>query len=428
MDVKPGYKLTDLGSFPGDWLETTLGSFAPFVTSGSRGWAEYYAEQGDLFVRITNMTRASIRLDLEDTKFVRLPTTGHEGARTQLQVGDLLVSVTADIGIVSWVDEAIPRPAYINQHIALVRVPSGDVSSRFIAYFLAHSPSQRRFRAITDQGAKAGINLTTVREIPLVIPPTKVEQEAIATALSDADALIDALEQLAAKKRQLKLGAMQELLTGRKRLPGFIGAWVEKRLGDLGKCHRGVSYNPEADLAVHDLPSTVRLLRSNNVQDASIVLAEVQYVDSSRVSRDQRLRTNDILICMANGSRELVGKAGRFRIDDGYSYTFGAFMAAFRPAEQVTDTAFAFYLFHTEAYRRHISILLAGSSINNLTPTNVEAADVHVPGEKAEQAAIAAILSDMDAEIAALEARIAKAHLVKQGMMQELLTGRKRLV
>ena len=130
---------------------------------------------------------------------------------------------------------------------------------------------------------------------------------------------------------------------------------------------------------------------------------------------------------MANGSRDLVGKAARFVADDGLKYTFGAFMGAFRPNAQSANPAFTFFLFQTEAYRTHIATLLAGSSINNLRPTSVEALATRIPVDIAEQTAIAASLSDMDAEIAALEQKLAKARSLKQGMMQELLTGRIRL-
>jgi type I restriction enzyme S subunit len=130
---------------------------------------------------------------------------------------------------------------------------------------------------------------------------------------------------------------------------------------------------------------------------------------------------------MANGSRELVGKAGRFSADDGFTYTFGAFMGCFRPDHHAADPDFVFYLFQTARYRAHIAVLLAGSSINNLTPGSVEAFLISVPSDKAEQSAIAAILSDMDADTAALQAKLAKVRSIKQGMMQELLTGRIRL-
>ncbi|MBU6387730.1 MAG: restriction endonuclease subunit S, partial [Planctomycetes bacterium] len=207
MAVKKGYKQTEVGVIPEEWDEVRFSALEPFITSGSRGWARYYSDRGELFIRITNMSRATIYLDLDDPRFVKLPTTSHEGARTCVQEGDILISVTADIGIISLVSPIVPKPAYINQHIALIRFPLRRVDSKFAAYYLASSSPQKRFRAITDQGAKAGINLATVRDIPLAVPPTLTEQEAIAGALSDADAWIESLEQLIAKKRQIKQGA-----------------------------------------------------------------------------------------------------------------------------------------------------------------------------------------------------------------------------
>jgi len=132
---------------------------------------------------------------------------------------------------------------------------------------------------------------------------------------------------------------------------------------------------------------------------------------------------------MANGSRSLVGKAGRFQSEQELEalHTYGAFMGSFRPSTESSDPTFVFYLFQTDAYRRHVMLLLAGSSINNLTPASLESHTVQVPAIKAEQTAIATVLSDMDAEIASLEAKLTKARQIKQGMMQELLTGRIRL-
>ena len=274
------------------------------------------------------------------------------------------------------------------------------------------------FRTITTQSFQQW-------RIPL---PPFAEQQAIAEALSDVDALISALDRLIAKKRAIKQGAMQELLTGRRRLPGFDGEWENISLGQLGQCNRGVGYNPSIDLSDFDTAWTVRLLRANNVQDATIVPTDLQFVNSTRVSDVQMLRRNDILICMANGSKELVGKAAKFLIDDGFEYTFGAFMGCFRPLDQGADPDYLSYLFLTNEYRTHISLLLAGSSINNLKPSDLEAFCIRIPNNPAEQTAIATVLSDMDAEIAALERRRDKTKLLKQGMMQELLTGRIRLV
>jgi type I restriction enzyme S subunit len=241
------------------------------------------------------------------------------------------------------------------------------------------------------------------------------------------DGLLGGLDRLIAKKRDLKQAAMQQLLTGQTRLPGFHGEWEVKRLGDFGKCLRGVSYKGDSDLSTHDTPHTKRLLRSNNVQNAVVVTDEVQFVNAARVSSHQKLRQDDILICMANGSKALVGKAGIFMVSDGNEYTFGAFMGCFRTISVDAIPAFVFYLFLTTRYRDYINNLLAGSSINNLRPSSIESLEFYMP-PLTEQTAIAEILSDMDAELTALEHRREKTLALKQAMMQELLTGRTRLV
>lgn len=250
MELKPSYKLTEVGVIPEDWEAKQIGELKPFVTSGSRGWAAFYSDRGSVFIRITNLSRNYIYLDLGDMRFVNLRKDDVEAVRTQLQDGDVLVSITADIGIIGYVSKKVPKPAYINQHIALVRFVSTKTSAKFVSYFLASERPQKLFRALTDSGAKAGMNLTTVQQIRLALPPTLAEQHAIAEALSDADALIESLEQLIAKKRAVKQGAMQELLTGKRRLPGFSGEWEVKRLGDIGIIYGGLTGKNKADFGV----------------------------------------------------------------------------------------------------------------------------------------------------------------------------------
>ena len=213
-----GYKETEVGVIPEDWEVTTIGSLKPHVTSGSRGWAKYYSNNiGAPFIRITNLIRESIYLDLSDLKIVCLPDQVREGKRTELQNGDILISITADIGIVGYVSSLLSKPAYINQHISLVRFNNRIFNSKFIAYFLSTKNVQRLFRGATDQGAKTGLNLRTVRALEIALPPL-TEQTAIATVLSDIDAEITALEQRHSKTHALKQGMMQQLLTGKTRL------------------------------------------------------------------------------------------------------------------------------------------------------------------------------------------------------------------
>ena len=314
--------------------------------------------------------------------------------------------------------------AATNQACAAIILENGS-SHEYIFHFLVNQYEE--IRKLSNTGNQENLNGGLVRSIPILRPPL-AEQSAIATALGDVDALLAAQDALIAKKRAIKQGAMQELLTGKRRLPGFSGEWRVKRLGDFGACHRGVSYNPSTDLLRGDTQKSVRLLRANNVQDSSIDLAGIQFVRNERVADHQYLRSDDVLICMANGSKDLVGKAARFALFDGMKYTFGAFMGCYRPDPTKVSPIFSFYLFQTEAYRLHLANLLAGSSINNLSPKSIEGMEIAIPVQDEEQTAIAAALSDMDTELTALEAQRAKTAQLKQGMMQALLTGRIRLV
>jgi type I restriction enzyme, S subunit len=134
------------------------------VTSGSRDWARYYSEEGAKFIRIGNLTREHINLRFDSLVHVRPPETG-EGQRTRLEAGDILISITADLGIVGVVHEEFGE-AYINQHIALVRTQHKEVNGRFIGHFIASSACQKLLARLNDAGAKAGLNLPTIHGRP----------------------------------------------------------------------------------------------------------------------------------------------------------------------------------------------------------------------------------------------------------------------
>jgi len=194
----------------GEWDVKSIGALKPFVTSGSRGWAAFYADQGELFIRITNLWRDSIYLDLTDSKYVQLPPGANEGVRTQLKEHDVLISITADIGIIGYVDESVPSPAYINQHIALVRFDAGQLCGKYVAYFLASEKSQRLFRASTDTGTKPGMSLIGIQKIEVMLPSLP-EQQRIAECLTTLDDLIAVQTQKLDALRTHKKGLMQQL-------------------------------------------------------------------------------------------------------------------------------------------------------------------------------------------------------------------------
>jgi type I restriction enzyme S subunit len=424
MELRAGFKQTDVGLIPEDWEVKPLSDVLSKGRLGGNYPNELIASNFPL-MKMGNLGRGGF--DISKIEYVRSGVTPDEQHR--LAYGDVIFNTRNTLDLVGkvgiWRDE-LPV-AYYNSNLMRFEFDSQVIcSAEYANYALNTSDSISRLRALaTGTTSVAAIYTRDLMELEVIVP-TMAEQTVIAKALSDVDVLIAGLEKLIAKKRDLKQAAMQQLLTGQTRLPGFSGEWAVKRLGDVGECLRGVSYKGDADLFPHDTDRSKRLLRSNNVQESLVVTSDLQYVKVDRVREHQVLREGDILICMANGSKALVGKAGYFQINDGFEYTFGAFMGAYRGNEQA-NRRFVFYLFQTNRYRDYITNLLAGSSINNLSPSSIESLEFNFP-ELDEQDAIAQALRDMDGELASLESRLAKTHTIKQGMMQELLTGKTRLV
>ena len=423
MDVKLGYKRTKVGVIPEEWGVKQLGELGSVVRGGSprpAGDPRYFNGNFVPWLTVASLTNSSEHeLTVSETASC-LTEAGSKHSRI-LSDGTLII---ANSGATLGIAKLLGLACCANDGIAaIIDQQLGD--KPFVCFYV--NTQTKRLREVVATGnGQPNLNTKLIREIAIPFPPA-AEQRAIAAALSDADALLGGLDRLIAKKRDLKQAAMQQLLNGQTRLPGFHGAWEVKRLGHAGLCLRGVSYQGESDLSTHDTDQTKRLLRSNNVQDAAVVTAEVQFVNAARVSTSQVLQKNDILICMANGSKSLVGKAGLFAVDDGYDYTFGAFMGCFRTDVASANPAFLYSLLLTGRCRDYINNLLAGSSINNLRPSSIESLQFPFPSVS-EQTAIAAVLSDMDAELAAIEAQRDKTRALKQAMMQELLTGKTRLV
>lgn len=189
---------------------------------------------------------------------------------------------------------------------------------------------------------------------------------------------------------------------------------------------RGVSYDPDVDLSPSPNSDTVDLLRATNVQDGQLTLQDVRHVHRRRVRAEQYLRDEDVLICSANGSKRLVGKAAQVQGTETGSLTFGAFMMTFRPDPREAVPDFMAQHFHTKAYRDWVELLLAGSSINNLRPTDLADFTIQLPSTS-EQERIVDVLTDSHQLIAVLERLRFKKKVITRGMMQQILTGRTRL-
>ena len=201
---------------PLKWV--ALGEISDFVTSGSRGWSQYYSSKGPRFVRIGNLSRNSIDLDPTPEKWQLVePPEGVEGARTKLEDGDLLISITADLGICSIYSVSIGE-AYINQHIALVRLDAQHRNyARQVAYYICSEHCQEQIRSMNDSGAKAGLNLDSIRrvQVPLIEygeENNKIQSiDALQSAISGNLALLD-------HYAHVKSSISSDLLSGRKRV------------------------------------------------------------------------------------------------------------------------------------------------------------------------------------------------------------------
>ncbi len=208
------FKDSPVGRIPSKWQTQQIQNIANFVTSGSRGWAEYYSKTGAKFIRIGNLTREHINFRFDDMVFVNPPNSA-EGKRTLVQCGDVLISITADLGIVGVADDTLGE-SYVNQHVSLIRLKNTSIS-RWIGHYLASATAQKQFMASNDAGAKAGLNLSAIRNVNVALPPDN-EREKIVKALDVIDIDIVNRRSKLNKQIDLKKALMQDLLTGKFRV------------------------------------------------------------------------------------------------------------------------------------------------------------------------------------------------------------------
>ena len=403
-EVPVGYKRTEVGVIPGDWQAMRIGDLTTRVGSGvtPSGGERVYVTEGRPFLRSQNVGWGV--LDLADLVFIT-DEIHASFAASEIEEGDVLLNITgASIGRSAVADITVAR-GNVNQHVCEIRTDLKRLDPHFLNSYLLSAAGQKQIDSFQAGGNRQGLNYSQIRSFLIPRPPLS-EQRAIAEALSDVDGLLAALEALIAKKRAVKQAAMQQLLTGKSRLPGFSGAWAEKPLRDLtaitmGQSPPSISYN----LRGEGLP----LIQGN----ADIVDRQtLDRVWTTQVSK--RCDSGDLLLTV----RAPVGTVAVAR----KAACLGRGVCGLKP---IGNSAFLFHaLVNAEDRWR---ILEQGSTFTAANSEQVGQFCLRVPTDESEQRAIAAVLSDMDAEISALERRRDKTRAVKQSMMQQLLTGRVRL-
>lgn len=407
MDVRAGYKQTEVGVIPEDWETPTIRESLRLI-NGRAFKPEDWKEQGLPIVRIQNLN------DSEAT-FNHWPGPVEE--RHRIQAGDLLFAWSGTTGTSFGARVWSGPDGVLNQHIFKVIPNHQKLTRRYTLLVLRRVQQHIERQAHGFKASFVHVKKSDLVGVQLPLPPTKAEQDVIADALGDADALIESLEQLLAKKRRVKHGAMQELLTGKKRLPGFRGPWAIKSLGD-------VADTDAEKLGSNTLPSfTFNYIALEDV-DAGTLTGFSERVFRTAPSRARRrLRKEDVLVSTVRPNL----MSHLLFTSDGDDWVCSTGFCVVRCRKGVSHPGFVYFHMFGRTVTRQIEALLTGSNYPAINGTDVRALQIPLP-EYDEQNAVATVLSDMDAEIVALEARLAKARQIKQGMMQALLTGRIRLV
>lgn len=423
MELRPGYKKTEIGVIPEDWELARLEELSAFITKGATPttYGFKWERQGIVFLRSESVTENGI--DFAGAQFIS-DDANEMLNRSEIRMGDILVAITGYVGRVATYDA--PAPANINQHVARIRINSKRASACFISHWLSQKNIRRHFESIVTGQAYPQISLAQVREkvVPL---PLVAEQDAIAEALSDVDASIAALSRLIAKKRDLRQGAMQRLLTGHSRLPGFIAPWQEKRLGD----HVAFLKNGIQSRAQLTLDDPVRYLHYGDIHVSPDLCLDLSNTDMPRLpslaaAGLTRLQDGDIVFVDASEDLNGVGKSLEILGAIGVEAVSGQHTIAARFDKFVLADGFKRYLQFMPAFTTHLRRLAAGTKVYATNRKHISSAELELP-EPDEQIAISRVLADMEADIALFQERLDKTRALKQAMMQALLTGRMRL-
>lgn len=426
MGVRAGYKRTEVGVIPEDWALRPFMTVVRIASGQVNPTCEPFRSM--VLVAPDHIESGSGRLLKKETSDEQHAISG----KYLFGAGDIVYSK-----IRPYLRKAILADfeGLCSADMYPLR-PSEDSSAGFIfATILAHHFS-RYAESVSVRSGMPKINRVELAEYTFALPPTKTEQESVAGALCDTDALIESLEQLLVKKRHLKQGAMQELLTGKRRLPGFqavssykhteVGEipedWEVKRLGDLFEItsskrvfqsewrNEGVPFFRAREVAI---------LCEKGVVDNDLFISRTMYEAFRRLHGVPQV--GDLLVTG-------VGTLGKVYVvsDDREFYFKDGNIIWFKLAGSI-QTEFLRQLFLTPVLLKQIMDGSAGTTVGTYTISGAKKTAVPYPTED-EQAAIAAVLSDIDAEIARLETKLTKARQLKTGMTQELLTGRIRLL
>lgn len=410
MELKERQKLNSETIYPSDWIELNLGESS--ILKARIGWqgltTAEYLNSGDYYL-ITGTDFLNGFIDWDNCVFVAKERF-EQDKNIQVRSGDVLVTKDGTIGKVAFIDD-VPLPTTLNSGVFVIRPRKGDYHSGYFYHLLMSDHFKDFLGKLTAGSTISHLYQKDFIHYNFPAPPTISEQKAIATALSDVDALISNLGKLIVKKKAIKQGAMQDLLT-----PKF--GWKTKTLKEVSTFRRGSFPQPYGLPKWYDDVSGIPFVQVVDVSDNRKLKPETkQKISSEGAKMSVFVKKGSVILTIQ-------GSIGRICITQYDAYVdrtlliFESFLEEFNKFFFMTIVHLKFEIEKEKA---------PGGIIKTITKEALSSFEISFP-EIEEQNRIAQILSDMDLEIEALEKKKEKYHQIKQGMMQELLTGKTRLV
>lgn len=416
--MKHGYKLTELGVIPVDWEVQPLKKISPRQSVGLViNPSTYFDRSGTVPLLVGSDVAENF---IDSGKSNRITQASNELlSASRLQAGDIVMVRVGEPGVAAVVP---PQLDQCNCASMMIVRKHPSFNSHWLCYAMNSQNGRRQVEHVQYGTAQKQFNISDAIDFRYPVPPLS-EQRAIAAALSDVDALLGGLDRLISKKRNLKQAAMQQLLTGQTRLPGFDQNWELNMLRDIGKFKNGL--NKDSGAFGHGSPF-VNLMDVFGVNTISST-SHLGLVASTKPDQDvYDLRRGDVIFIRSSVKPSGIGLTAVVERDLAKT-VFSGFLIRFRD-NGFLDIDFKKYCFYEESFRKKVIAVSSASANTNINQNALGQLTLLLPPTQKEQAAVAAVLSDIDAELSALEARRDKTRALKQAMMQELLTGRTRLI
>lgn len=406
--IETRFKKTEIGEIPEEWEVKRMKDFATLINGRAYKQEELLNSGKYRVLRVGNF------FSNESWYYSNLELNENQYCNK----GDLLYAWSCTYGAYLWNNS---KTIY---HYHIWKIIYKNINKKFLYYLLNNDIEKQRK---SSQGSTMSHITKGYMEMHFFsLPISLIEQQRIATALSDIDTLLSTLTKKIEKKKLIKQGAMQQLLTGKKRLAGFTDEWKCSTIWEIASCNRTLFNDGDWIESPYITDNGYWLVQTGNIGTGFL-----KYGDSKKyISHDsflflncKKLLFNDILIC------RLAEPAGRSCLYTSNSPAITSVdVSIFRPDESIYNRLFLVYMMNTVNWLKSVSDKCGGSTRTRISRSELGTIKIYIPSTLEEQSAIATILSDMDKEIEALEAKRTKYTQVKQGMMQQLLTGKIRLV